>query len=239
VLAHGFTQTARSWAVVERLLRDRRTELETIAVDLPGHGASTPHTGDLWAAADHLVERGGTGTYVGYSMGGRVCLHAALTHPAEVERLVLIGATPGIEDDGERRQRRTADEALADRIESIGVEAFLVEWLANPLFAGLSDDAADVADRRRNTASGLASSLRAAGTGTQDPLWDDLGAIERPVLLLVGERDVKFTAIAERMDAMLPTSDLCVIPNAGHSVHLEQPEATVAALLDWLDQRAD
>jgi 2-succinyl-6-hydroxy-2,4-cyclohexadiene-1-carboxylate synthase len=193
-------------------------------------------SGDLWAAADHLVAHGGRGTYIGYSMGGRVCLHAALAHPSEVQRVVLIGATPGIEDPDERHRRRAADEALADRIEAIGVDAFLAEWLTNPLFAGLSAEAADVADRRRNTALGLVSSLRTSGTGTQEPLWGRLAEIQRPVLLLVGERDAKFTAIAERMDAALPTSDLRVIRDAGHSVHLERPAATVTAILDWVDR---
>ncbi len=234
VLAHGFTQTARSWRDVEERLSVAIPNAETMPIDLPGHGDSLgPSLLDLWSSADRLVELGGVGTYVGYSMGGRVALHAALAHPDAVTSLVLIGATAGIDDPDERGARREADELLADRIEAIGVEAFVDEWLSNALFAGLTDATAHRIDRYRNTAAGLATSLRSTGTGTQQPLWDRLNEITAPVLLLVGEDDSKFTAIAERMRDALRTATLVVIPGAGHSVHLEQPDSTVAAIATW------
>ena len=234
VLAHGFTQTARSWHTVERLLRARLDAVETIAVDLPGHGdARPPDDADLWASARRLIAAGGTGTYVGYSMGGRVTLHAALARPDAVRRLVLIGATAGIDDPDERRARRDADGVLADRIESIGVEGFVDEWLANPLFAGLTPDTAMRSDRLRNSATRLAASLRSTGTGTQEPLWERLAEIEIPVLILVGEHDAKFTALGRRLLDGLPEAELMVIPGAGHSVHLERPDATVEAIAAW------
>jgi 2-succinyl-6-hydroxy-2,4-cyclohexadiene-1-carboxylate synthase len=235
VLAHGFTQTARSWDGFAGLLRAELGEADTVAVDLPGHGdAPPPIDSDLWASADRLVEAGGTGTYVGYSMGGRVSLHATLAHPGAVERLVLIGATAGIDDAAERAARRDSDERLADHIEAVGVTSFVDEWLTNPLFAGLDDTSSQRADRLRNTAAGLAASLRSTGTGTQTPLWDRLGEIACPVLVLVGEHDAKFTELGRRLVAGLPDAQLVVIPDAGHSVHLEQPAATVDAIATWL-----
>jgi 2-succinyl-6-hydroxy-2,4-cyclohexadiene-1-carboxylate synthase len=237
VLAHGFTQTARSWAIFERLLRQRLDNVETVAVDLPGHGdAPPPSDADLWTSAERLVTIGGVGTYVGYSMGGRVALHAALALPEMVRRLVLIGATAGIEDPDERRARREADERLADRIQSADMASFIDEWLANPLFAGLTDATALRADRLRNNAAGLSASLRATGTGAQTPLWERLDAIVCPVLVLVGEHDQKFTELGRRLVDALPDAELAVVLDAGHSVHLEQPEATVAALATWLEQ---
>ncbi len=100
MLAHGFTQTGRSWDTVARLIADRVTDADIVAVDMPGHGSAADVRADLWQSADRLTQLGGPATYVGYSMGGRVALHAALAHPAVVERLVLIGATAGIDDDG-------------------------------------------------------------------------------------------------------------------------------------------
>jgi 2-succinyl-6-hydroxy-2,4-cyclohexadiene-1-carboxylate synthase len=235
VLAHGFTQTARSWREFERLLHERVPGAETIAVDLPGHGnAPPPPDRDLWSSADRLVDAGGPGTYIGYSMGGRVALHAALAHPAEVRALALIGATGGIDDPAERASRRADDEALADRIEAIGVEAFIDEWLANALFEGLTPATALREDRLRNTAHGLAASLRATGTGTQAPLWDRLGEIVVPVLVLAGEYDAKFRALGERLASTIPEATFDVIADAGHSVHLEQPAATADAVARWV-----
>ena len=234
VLAHGFTQTARSWDVIEQLVHARLPGAETVAVDLPGHGdAPPPADSDLWVSATRLVNAGGTGTYVGYSMGGRVSLHAALAHPAAVKRLVLIGATAGIDDPSERQARREADERLADHIDAIGVPSFIDEWLANPLFSGLTETTALRADRLRNTAAALAASIRATGTGTQASLWTRLDEIECPTLVLVGEHDAKFTELGQRLVDGLTNAELVVVPDAGHSVHLEQPEATVEAIATW------
>jgi 2-succinyl-6-hydroxy-2,4-cyclohexadiene-1-carboxylate synthase len=147
---------------------------------------------------------------------------------------VLIGATAGIEDPAERHSRRDADERLADHIEEVGVPTFVDEWLTNPLFAGLTEHTALRSDRLRNTATGLAASLRATGTGTQTPLWDRLGDIECPVLVLVGEHDAKFTDLGRRLVDGLRAADLVIVPGAGHSVHLEQPEATAAAIATWI-----
>ena len=237
VLAHGFTQTSRSWDEIEPMLRAAVPGATTAAVDLPGHGTAGAVRGDLWACADHLVAHGGRGVYVGYSLGGRVALHAALAHPAAVERLVLIGATAGIADPSAREERRRADERLAARLERIGVAAFVDEWLHQPLFAGLDEVSARREDRLRNSAAGLASSLRGAGTGTQEPVWDRLGEIDVPALVLAGQYDQKFRALGEQLAARLPRATYRVVPGAGHSAHLEQPEATVEDILAWLGRR--
>lgn len=230
VLAHGFTQTGASWQPTVEHLRDRRPDVGVTAVDLPGHGTAGDVRADLWDSADHLVDRGGAGVYVGYSMGGRVALHAALAHPTAVRALVLIGATAGIDDDGERERRRVADETLADHLERIGVAAFVDEWLHNPLFAGLTADTAQRDVRLANTTAGLASSLRLAGTGTQTPLWGRLAEIDVPVLVLAGQADHKFRSLGGRLAAALPTSRLGVVHGCGHSVHLERPGPTATAI---------
>lgn len=232
MLVHGFTQTRRCWGpAADDLARDH----ELVLVDAPGHGDSTGVDADLATAGQLVAEVGGTGTYVGYSMGGRMVLHTALDRPEGVRGLVLVGATAGIDSADERAARVADDEARAARLEQIGLEAFLDEWLALPLFAGLDDAAAGRAERMRNTVAGLAGSLRRAGTGTQIPSWDRLGELRMPVLLVVGEKDEKFTALARRMaDAIGAGVALEVIQGAGHTAHLEQPERFVEVLRPWL-----
>ena len=231
VLLHGFTQTRQSWRRTVAAVGGR---YRALAPDLPGHGLAAERRPASFAACAAYVRALADGPCVvaGYSMGGRIALYTALVLPDVVERLVLVGASPGIADAGEREARRRSDEALAERIEAIGVEAFAAEWGAQPLFAGQEERvaAAAHADRLRNTASGLAAALRGLGTGVMPPLWGRLGELAIPVVLVAGERDAKFRAIAERMAAALPDARVEVVGGAGHAVQLERPEA-VAALV--------
>ena len=233
MLVHGFTQTGASWGpLADELAADH----EVVRVDAPGHGGSTAVRADLPAGAALLGEAGGRATYVGYSMGGRLALTLALARPDLVERLVLIGATAGLDDPEARAARRAQDEALAVRIEGDGVEPFLQSWLAQPLFAGLAPDPADLAGRRRNTAAGLASALRLAGTGTMEPpLWNRLAALAAPTLVVAGARDAKFTALGRRIVTTVgANARLAVVPAAGHACHLERPAAVLALLRSFL-----
>ena len=240
VLVHGFTQTGASWAPVLEHLR----HFDVVMPDLPGHGAAGRLQAGLWDTADRLRRLvAGPATWVGYSLGGRTALHVALAHPEVVDRLVLISATPGIEDDGERRARREADRALALRVEADGIETFLGSWLSQPLFATLSPAQAGRAGRAAaNTAAGLASSLRSAGTGSQGPLWDRLGELSAralPVLCVAGSLDAKYVAIAARMvGAIGPSATSLVVEGAGHACHLERPEQVGPALARFSEGQA-
>lgn len=233
VLVHGFGQTGRCWGPVED---DLAGDHELVLVDAPGHGCSADVRLPFDGTVDAIGAAGGPSpaTYVGYSMGGRCALALAVAHPELVERVVLIGASPGLADPGARAERVASDEALARRIESIGVDDFVDEWLALPMFAGLDDTTRFVAQRRTNPAAGLASSLRSAGTGAQPSLWGSLPEVACPVLLVTGADDAKFTAIAAAMAASLPSATHVTIFGAGHTAHLEQPTAFLAELRPWL-----
>lgn len=232
VLVHGFTQTGRNWSVVATELAHR---YRVVTLDAPGHGGSRDAPAALWKGADVLAEAGGRGTWVGYSMGGRYALHVALAHPDVVDRLVLVGATAGIDDPVERSARREQDDALAGRLEAIGLDAFLDEWLANPLFATLTPSASDRAARAENTVSGLAASLREAGTGRQESLWSRLRQLTMPVLVVAGQSDTKFSALGERLVTTIgPHARLAIVPGSGHAVHLEQPVAFLRLLENFL-----
>lgn len=232
VFVHGFTQTANSWKpIAERFAADG---YQSVVVDAPGHGGSARVAADMRHAADLLTTQCGFGVYVGYSLGGRLCMHAGLMHPHLVRGLAVIGASPGIADEHDRGRRRAADDDLADRISEIGVEAFLDEWLAQPLFAGLVLDDEQRADRLTNTADGLADSLRRAGTGVQASLWPRLHELNMPVLAMAGEHDVKFSGICTQVAASVPEGRLELVAGAGHAAHLQDPDAVVAALQRWL-----
>jgi 2-succinyl-6-hydroxy-2,4-cyclohexadiene-1-carboxylate synthase len=230
VLLHGFTNTGASWDPVRAALG---TRYRALAPDIRGHGAASdvePVT--LPAVIDDIAAAGASRfTLAGYSMGGRIALHAALALPDRVGRLILIGASPGIADPGERAARRRADEALADSVADSEIEVFATRWAQTPVLAGAGDEVAARAhaDRLRSTPAGLARALRGLGTGALPPLWDRLHELVMPVRLIAGERDAKFTAIAEQMAARIRDATVVVIPAAGHAAHLEAPELVAAA----------
>ncbi|MBV9803163.1 MAG: 2-succinyl-6-hydroxy-2,4-cyclohexadiene-1-carboxylate synthase [Solirubrobacterales bacterium] len=231
VLLHGFTHTGASWEAVVAALGER---YRALAPDIRGHGTRSeaePVTleavlGDLAALAPERF------TLVGYSMGGRIALHAAVALGARIERLVLIGASPGLAEAAERAARRAADEALADELSVLSIDQLAARWARTPVLAGQPPAVAAAvhADRLRNSPAGLARALRGLGTGVLPSLWDRLGEIAMPVAVVVGERDQKFSAIAERMAGALPRAEVVVVPGTGHAVHVEAP-ARVAALI--------
>jgi 2-succinyl-6-hydroxy-2,4-cyclohexadiene-1-carboxylate synthase len=232
VWLHGFTQTRESARRFRTILAGSH---ELMIVDLPGHGqasalrATLNETADLVASGlpDRPVALGG------YSMGARVALHVALRHRERLSALILLGASRGIDDESQRRERVARDEMLATRIETIGAEKFLDEWLAQPMFAGLPPDPFE-RRARSHDASGLASSLRLCGTGTQEFLGPRLSSLELRTLCLAGERDEKFLAEARAIADDLPDSALEVITAAHHAAHLEDPEQSARLITNFL-----
>jgi 2-succinyl-6-hydroxy-2,4-cyclohexadiene-1-carboxylate synthase len=223
----GFMQHGETWApVLARVV---------------GHYATTTvefETPTLAASLEAIRAAGAGGVLVGYSMGGRLALRAALADSGAYRALVLVGATPGIEDEGLRRSRRAADDDLAAWMETARIDAVVDHWQAQPVFATQSPEL--VAQQRRGRVAHdprqLAAMLRATGQGALDPVWDDLPRLTMPVLAVAGEFDSKYADIALRMADALPHGRAALIPGAGHAAHMEQPDAFADLLLDFLDE---
>ena len=192
----------------------------------------------LEASVAAVAEAGRDCAVVAYSMGGRIALHAALAHRAAFRALVLVGATPGIDDEARRRSRRASDEDLAAWLEEQRIDAAVDFWENQPVFA--TQDAELVsrqrAGRLRHDPRWLAAMLRATGQGHLPPLWPRLDSIAVPVLAVAGELDAKYAVVAERMAGALPLGRSAILPGAGHAAHLEQPEAFAELLLAFLDE---
>lgn len=251
LVLHGFTGSVAAWAEV----RPKLTSFaRAMFVDAIGHGGSAapadPERYTLdWSTRDlsTLLDILGidTADVLGYSMGGRAALHFAVHAPERVRTLILESASPGIADEVERHKRAEADNALADRIEQVGVEAFVAEWESLPLLQPAPHVTAAARWGQRdlrlhNDPVGLANSLRGMGTGQQQSLWSRLPYVTQPVQLIVGELDARYRQIGERMQPLLPRADLTVVPDAGHTVHLDQPaqfvrlvESALVQTVDW------
>lgn len=234
VALHGFTLHGEMFRTFAEILGE-----PVAAPDLPGHGRSRLEPVSMGTAVDavsDLLATLDTPLLLGYSQGGRVALQIALTHPELIGSLTLVATSPG-SSGYDRKRRRVADEALAARIETIGMERFITEWLANPL---VSTDrvaetvrAADRAIRMENTAAGIAAALRGMGQAAVGDSAHRIPDLEMPVAFIAGENDRKYAEFAKEMAATRRERPI-IVPDVGHNVILEAPEPVAAVVAEML-----
>lgn len=248
VLLHGFTGSLENWRSHVKVLSE---QYHVLTVDLPGHGQTdAPDDPTRYqmqqTAADLVALREQLDFHpahlLGYSMGARLALYVAVTYPGQVRSLILESGSPGLATEAERQARVRSDEGLADRIEQDGIAAFVDYWEQIPLFASQQNLSADVRLRLRemrlqNCQTGLANSLRGMGTGVQPSLWQRLNELNMPVLLLAGALDTKFVGIAQQMYDWIPNARLVIVPDVGHTIHLEAPAVFQAHVLEFLSHQ--
>jgi 2-succinyl-6-hydroxy-2,4-cyclohexadiene-1-carboxylate synthase len=173
-------------------------------------------------------------------MGGRLALYLTVNYPDWFQSLVLESASPGLDTAVARAERQKQDSDWADWIETNGIEAFVERWEQLPLWASQSQLPEETRlalrqQRLQNNPTGLAYSLRGMGTGVQPSLWSRLSELKMPVLLLTGELDSKFVAINQQMVRQIPQGQLQIIPQAGHTIHLERPSHFNQLVQSFLD----
>lgn len=242
VWLHGFLGTAADWQPILVRLGEA---VRAIAVDAPGHGGSVglPDEAYTMAGASRrlidVLDREGVdrAALVGYSMGGRWALYVALHHPDRVRALVLESASPGLASPADRAARRRLDADRARQIQA-DLPAFLENWYRMPLFASLHRHPERlrqmIAARRQNDPAELARSLAGMGTGAQPSLWERLGGLRVHTLALAGRLDAAYVERARQMAARSARVQVAVVPEAGHIVHAEQPEAFTDQLRSFL-----
>ncbi len=247
VLLHGFTGASANW---DDHVRALQTDFHITTLDLPGHGATDSPANPLRygiarVASDlrELIKRRAPVNLLGYSMGGRLALYFALEYPSMVNKLILESASPGLKTSDERGDRVLADNTLARRIIDMGIQDFVDYWENIPLFESQKSIPQKAQLERRsqrllNNPIGLANSLRGMGTGAQPSQWGRLADLAMPTLLITGERDPKFVAIAEEMQALSGKIEIVTVKNAGHTVHLERPSRFQKLVRDFIN-RAD
>ena len=240
VLLHGFTQNIHCWGPFAFQLGERFT---VIGIDLPGHGDSTADTVSFEAGAELVHDALASidapiDLLVGYSMGGRMALRVLLEHPDSARRMVLIGATAGIDDPQLRQIRIDADQKLADRVRELGPEAFLDFWLNLSLFSALAEDQQFRAERLQHWGTGVVETLLHRGTGNMESLWHRLAEVNHPTMIVAGEHDRKFADTgAKLVTGIGPNAQFQIIQDSSHACHLQHPAETAAAIINWASTR--
>lgn len=220
---HGFTLGGVMFAELAELL-----DADVIAPDLPGHGGRDATNTDWDGAVAEIVGLVGEtrpSVVLGYSMGGRLALAAALREPDLFNRLVLVSTSLGIASEADRVARLRRDEASAAAIEASGnAEGFLRAFGATPFLQapGATIDLESI--RLDNSPEGIAGALRGMGQGSQPYFGDEIAGLHVPIVWMAGAGDEKYKTIAAEAAAACPQGRV-VIADAAHNVIAQDPAA--------------
>jgi 2-succinyl-6-hydroxy-2,4-cyclohexadiene-1-carboxylate synthase len=222
----GFMQRGDAWRPVAELLPER---YPSRLLDHAEHSFEG-RLGEILASSGSVL--------VGYSLGGRLALRAALRSPDSFSAVVLVGSTAGIEEGPLRVQRAEADEKLASWMEAMPIEDIVSLWERQPLFADQSDSLVEEQrpGRLSHDPRELALLLRTAGQGVLEPIWHELRALELPLLAIAGARDDGYAAAAKRIASLAPNARAAVVENAGHAPQLQRPDEVASLIAAFLDE---
>lgn len=238
VLVHGLGLSRKLWNRLAAALDGYKV----VRVDLRGAGRSRElergelslerWASDLGAVLDNLeLERP---VVVGHSLGAAIALKLALERPDRVDALVLMGGEADLANLAPRML------ASAERIESVGLETWIEDfWSKNPPFAerSLQRDG-EILDEYRNLLlendpTDYVRQCRAIAAAER--LSGRLDEVGHPVLVVVGGLDDRtLPEHGRELARALPNGRLVELPEAGHTIPLEAPEATAEAITDFL-----
>jgi 2-succinyl-6-hydroxy-2,4-cyclohexadiene-1-carboxylate synthase len=245
---HGFLGEGSDWEKFADVFLVHSPEWQVALIDLPGH--SDEEVGWLCPAADEFsqslrdlvaAEGWGRAAVAGYSLGGRLGLHTALSFPEVFPVFIGISTTAGMEDEEERARRADSDSALASRLRSnADFPGFLREWWHQPVFASPARLGGDLENfltsRQRRDPVRMAACLETWSSGRMPSQWSGLPEYPGRAFVLSGKADGKYSAAAARMQSAFRNSQQLCIAGAGHQLLMEKPDEVARAMAAFLNQ---
>jgi pimeloyl-ACP methyl ester carboxylesterase len=232
LLTHGYSSTSAMWeGQIDALAKGHRLVLW----DMRGHGQSDYPSDPLAYSEEHtvadmaaLLDQVGAGNAVvgGLSLGGYMSLAFNRVHPDRVRALLIVDTGPGFKKDDARASWNQRAQATGDRFQRDGL-------------AVLTSASRERATVRHRDASGLALAARGMLTQRDARVIESLPGIKVPALVVVGADDTPYLAASDYMAAKIPGARKVVIPDAGHAVNIDQPQAFIDAVLPFLEDLAN
>ena len=227
---HGNFQTAKVWQTLEERMKAGFSDLEMITEELC---AKQFQSFDDWTedfcGRVEVQANGEKSILLGYSLGGRLALHACLSRPELWKSTIVVGADPGLESEEEKKLQLDKDRNWAERLKREPLEKLVDEWDAQPVFCGIENQAP------RNLGEmdpdKLSQHLETFSKGNQQNLAPKLAELTRPpILFLSGVKDKKYQKIGEELARSCPLVESRIIHDAGHRVPWENPNQFVQTL---------
>jgi pimeloyl-ACP methyl ester carboxylesterase len=229
ILTHGYSSTGEMWAGQIAPLAEH---FKVITWDMRGHGRSDyPQDQGQYSEAATVEDMAALLDTVdapqaivgGLSLGGYMGLAFHATHPERTRALLIIDTGPGYKNDQARDGWNANAIARAERYDAQGLP-------------DLAKASAEVRLARHRDATGLARAARGMLTQKNARVIESLPTVKVPAIVIVGANDTPFRAASDYMAAKIPGAKKVVIPDAGHSANIDQPQAFNAALLGFLKE---
>jgi 2-succinyl-6-hydroxy-2,4-cyclohexadiene-1-carboxylate synthase len=235
---HGNFQTAKVWQSLQERMKTEFSDLDMITEDLY---AKPFQSFDDWTedfcVRGEVKANGEKSILLGYSLGGRLALHACLSRPDLWLGAIIVGADPGLESEEEKRLQLDRDRKWAERLKREPLEKLAEEWDAQAVFCGIENSAPRNLDELDPTQ--LSQQFEVFSKGLQENLAPKLAELQRPpILFLSGEKDQKYQGIGEKLSKSSSVVKAQVVPDSGHRVPWENPESFSQVLIDfanWLN----
>lgn len=234
VALHGFLGLPSDWS---------KTGLDVEAYDLwkgvvKLGGVSRENAFSAWAKQfTNEIRASGAGSValIGYSLGGRLALHAVLEAPDLFDRAIIVSAHPGLASEHEKRDRVASDKVWAERFLRDGWPMLIKAWNVQPVLAPPAKPASDFVqlDRPEGAFSreALAFALDGWSLGRQKDLRGKIRECQVPMRFVTGALDTKFTSLLGDFGGI----DHHVVPQAGHRVPWDHPAGFREAIGDFLE----
>ncbi len=240
VFAHSLLFNCRMFDDQVNALKDR---YRCIAYDFRGQGQSevTRNGYDmdsLYEDAVAIIDQLDCAPchFLGFSMGGMVALRIAIRRPDLLKSLILVDTS--------------ADPEPSENLPKYRLLTIIARWIGPWAVAGqimpimfgqkfLTDPArADLVEKWRGQATQndrIGVTKAVTGVITREAVYDQIDTITIPTLIIVGEKDTATgPEKSERMHERIPNSMLITVPDAGHMTPVEEPDAVITALKDFL-----
>ena len=179
-----------------------------------------------------LATNGEKSVLLGYSLGGRLALHACIHRPDLWEGVVVVGADPGLGSSEEKNHQFARDRNWADRLKKEPLEHLVREWDEQPVFCGIENSAPRNLEELDPIQ--LSQQFEVFSKGLQQNLVPALSELKNPpVLFLAGEKDKKYQQIGDELAELCPVVESRWVEDSGHRVPWENPESFSRILIDF------
>lgn len=167
---------------------------------------------------------------VGYSLGGRLALHALIDNPTAYQGAVVISSHPGLTSTLERAMRKESDALLAKQFLTKPWDQLMKNWNRQSVF---ESDFPLKRNEKECDRTALYRALMQWSLGEQEDLRKPISQLDVPILWIAGEKDAKYRKIAEEMSFYHPLSKIWIAPQGGHRVHCTNQESLVNCIKEF------